>query len=207
MKSVGEVMGIGRTFEEAYQKAIRMLDLDFEGATSEKVFAGMGEPYAHPREIVDDIIARYLYTPTPKRMFVLPLAMRHGISIEQIREVTGINAWFLLRIRHIVALERTLQESRDLSAPRLRELKQMGVSDKRIGELVGMTGLEVRALRKQLGITPFVFQIDTLGAEFPAETNYLYTTYNAQHHDVEPTGPDGVIFVGSGPYRIGSSVE
>jgi carbamoyl-phosphate synthase large subunit len=207
MKSVGEVMGIGRTFEEAYQKAIRMLDLDFEGATSEKVFAGMGRAYAHPREIVDDIIARYLYTPTPKRMFVLPLAMRHDISIEQIHEVTGIDAWFLLRIRHIVALERTLQESRDLSSPRLRELKQMGVSDKRIGELVGMTGLEVRALRKQLGITPFVFQIDTLGAEFPSETNYLYTTYNAQHHDVEPTGPDGVMIVGSGPYRIGSSVE
>jgi len=179
MKSVGEVMGIGRTFEEAYQKAIRMLDLDFEGATSEKVFAGRGGPYADSREIIDDIIARYLYTPTPKRMFVLPLAMRHGISIEQIHEVTGIDAWFLLRIRHIVTLERTLQESHDLSAPRLRELKQMGVSDKRIGELVGMTGLEVRALRKQLGITPFVFQIDTLAAEFPSEANYLYTTYNA----------------------------
>src|SRR5213076_2301712 len=100
MKSVGEVMGIGRTFEEAYQKAIRMLDLDFEGATSEKTFANTGES-------VGDTIARYLYTPTPKRMFVLPLAMRHGISIEQIHEVTGIDAWFLLRIRHIVALERT----------------------------------------------------------------------------------------------------
>ncbi len=200
MKSVGEVMGIGRTFEEAYQKAIRMLDLEFEGATSEKVFANGGES-------ADDIIAKYLYTPTPKRMFVLPLAMRHGISIEQIHEATGIDAWFLLRIRHIVALERALEESHDLSAPRLRELKQMGVSDKRIGELVGKTGLEVRALRKQLGITPFVFQIDTLGAEFPSETNYLYTTYNAQHHDVEPTGQEGVMIVGSGPYRIGSSVE
>jgi carbamoyl-phosphate synthase large subunit len=200
MKSVGEVMGIGRTFEEAYQKAIRMLDLEFEGATSEKVFANGGES-------ADDTIAKYLYTPTPKRMFVLPLAMRHGISIEQIHEATGIDAWFLLRIRHIVALERALEESHDLSAPRLRELKQMGISDKRIGELVGKTGLEVRALRKQLGITPFVFQIDTLGAEFPSETNYLYTTYNAQHHDVEPTGQEGVMIVGSGPYRIGSSVE
>jgi carbamoyl-phosphate synthase large subunit len=200
MKSVGEVMGIGRTFEEAYQKAIRMLDLEFEGATSEKVFANGGES-------VEDIIAKYLYTPTPKRMFVLPLAMRHGISIEQIHEATGIDPWFLLRIRHIVALERALEEGHDLSAPCLRELKQMGISDKRIGELVGKTGLEVRALRKQLGITPFVFQIDTLGAEFPSETNYLYTTYNAQHHDVEPTGQDGVMIVGSGPYRIGSSVE
>jgi carbamoyl-phosphate synthase large subunit len=207
MKSVGEVMGIGRTFEEAYQKAIRMLDLEFEGATSEKIFARKDGSRAHPQEIIEDIIAKYLYTPTPKRMFVLPLAMRHGISIEQIHEVTGIDPWFLLRIRHIVALERALEESHDLSAPRLRELKQMGVSDKRIGELVGKIGLEVRALRKQLGITPFVFQIDTLGAEFPSETNYLYTTYNAQHHDVEPTGQDGVMIVGSGPYRIGSSVE
>lgn len=206
MKSVGEVMGIGRTFEEAYQKAIRMLDLEFEGATSEKVFDRRGLPSADP-ESVEDIIARYLYTPTPKRMFVLPLAMRHGISIEQIHEVTGIDAWFLLRICHIVALEHALQESHDLSAPCLRELKQMGVSDKRIGELVGKTGLEIRALRKELGITPFVFQIDTLGAEFPSETNYLYTTYNAQHHDVEPTGQAGVMIIGSGPYRIGSSVE
>jgi len=200
MKSVGEVMGIGRTFEEAYQKAIRMLDLEFEGATSEKVFANRDES-------VDEIIARYLYTPTPKRMFVLPLAMRQGISIEEIHNITGIDLWFLQRIKHIVDIEQSLQETQDLSTSRLHVLKQMGVSDKRIGELVGKTGLEIRALRKQQGITPVVFQIDTLGAEFPSETNYLYTTYNGYHHDVEPTGADGVMILGSGPYRIGSSVE
>jgi len=200
MKSVGEVMGIGRTFEEAYQKAIRMLDLDFEGATSEKVFASNHEP-------AEDIIAHYLYTPTPKRLFALPLALRHGYSVEKIHAVTGIDAWFLQRIQHIVAIEQDVRVQKDLSPARLRALKQMGVSDKRIGELVGKTGLEIRKLRKQAGVTPAVFQIDTLAAEFPSETNYLYTTYNGQHNDVQPIGADGVVVVGSGPYRIGSSVE
>ncbi|GCE02992.1 carbamoyl-phosphate synthase (glutamine-hydrolyzing) large subunit [Dictyobacter aurantiacus] len=199
MKSVGEVMGIGRTFEEAYQKAIRMLDLDFEGATSEKVF--------NNGESTDAVINRYLYTPTPKRMFVLPLAMRNGYSLESIHEITGIDLWFLQRIKHIVNLEEGLSQDADLSAPRLRTLKQAGLSDKRIGQLLGKTGLEIRAIRKQAGVVPFVFQIDTLGAEFPSETNYLYTTYNGQHNDVTPTGESGVVVIGSGPYRIGSSVE
>ncbi|GHO89339.1 carbamoyl-phosphate synthase (glutamine-hydrolyzing) large subunit [Dictyobacter formicarum] len=199
MKSVGEVMGIGRTFEEAYQKAIRMLDLDFEGATSEKVF--------NNGESTEAVLNKYLYTPTPKRMFVLPLAMRNGYSLENIHEITGIDLWFLQRIKHIVNLEEGLRQDADLSASRLRTLKQAGISDKRIGELLGKTGLEVRAIRKQVGVVPFVFQIDTLGAEFPSETNYLYTTYNGQHNDVAPTGESGVIVIGSGPYRIGSSVE
>ncbi|GAC1357359.1 MAG: carbamoyl-phosphate synthase (glutamine-hydrolyzing) large subunit [Ktedonobacteraceae bacterium] len=200
MKSVGEVMGIGRTFEEAYQKAIRMLDLDFEGATSEKVFAPGHEP-------VEETIAHYLYTPTPRRMFALPLAMRHGYTIEKIHDVTGIDPWFLQRIQHIVAIERDLDEQKDLSPARLRMAKQMGLSDRRIGELIGKTSLEVRKVRKQWGITPAVFQIDTLAAEFPSETNYLYTTYNGEHNDVLPIGSAGVVVIGSGPYRIGSSVE
>src|SRR5947209_1056849 len=199
MKSVGEVMGIGRTFEEADQEAIRMLDLDFEGATSEKVFA--------QNETVLDAITRYLYTPTPKRMFALALAMRHGISLEEIADITGIDPWFLHRIKHIVDLEEALQANQDLSRPRLLALKQAGISDKHIGELTGKTGLVIRALRKKLGVTPFVFQIDTLGGEFPSDTNYLYMTYNGQHHDVTPTRDEGVIVLGSGRYRIGSSVE
>jgi carbamoyl-phosphate synthase large subunit len=199
MKSVGEVMGIGRTFEEAYQKAIRMLDLDFEGVTSDKVFAN--------DETVDDILAAYLYTPTPKRMFALALAMRHGMSVEKIADITGIDPWFLYRIRHIVEAELELQTSQELSELRLLALKQLGVSDKRIGELTGKTGLEIRALRKQWGILPSVFQIDTLAAEFPSDTNYLYMTYNGQHHDVTPFEHEGVVILGSGPYRIGSSVE
>src|SRR3989440_1182542 len=199
MKSVGEVMGIGRTFEEAYQKAIRMLDLDFEGGTSDKVFAGS--------ETEGDIISKYLYTPTPKRVFALTLAMRNNISIEKIAAITGIDPWFLQRMKHIVDIEQALLNSQNLSAPLLLALKQVGISDKRIGELTGKSGLDIRAFRKKLGITPSVFQIDTLGAEFPSDTNYLYMTYNGQHHDVLPLGNAGVIVLGSGPYRIGSSVE
>jgi len=199
MKSVGEVMGIGRTFEEAYQKAIRMLDLDFEGATSEKVFGSS--------ETVTDAITKYLYTPTPKRMFAIAMAMRNNISVEEIATITGIDPWFLHKIKRIVDAEYDLQASQDLSAPRLLELKQMGMSDKRIGVLTGKTGLEIRAIRKELGVTPCVFQIDTLAAEFPSDTNYLYMTYNGQHHDVEPMRDEGVVILGSGPYRIGSSVE
>jgi carbamoyl-phosphate synthase large subunit len=199
MKSVGEVMGIGRTFEEAYQKAIRMLDLDLEGATSEKLFTQGESPL--------DIITKYLYTPTPKRMFALPLAMRQGFPIEEIYDITGIDPWFLMRIKTIVDMEQDLQTNRDLSASRLLALKQSGLSDKRIGELTGHTGLEIRALRKALEVTPSVFQIDTLAGEFPSDTNYLYMTYNGKHNDVEPLRDDGVVILGSGPYRIGSSVE
>src|SRR5437588_1747928 len=199
MKSVGEVMGIGRTFEEAYQKAIRMLDLDFEGATAEKIFGG--------NENAAQTITKYLYTPTPRRMFALALAMRHGISVSQIAAITGIDPWFLQRIQQIVDVEQALKNDGQFTAARLWALKQVGISDKRIGELVGKSGLEIRAQRKTLGVTPSVFQIDTLAAEFPSETNYLYMTYNGQHHDVVRLGGDGVVILGSGPYRIGSSVE
>lgn len=199
MKSVGEVMGIGRTFEEAYQKAIRMLDLGFEGATSLATFA--------PEQTEEQIIKAYLYTPTPKRLFALPLALRHGLTVEQIYEITGIDPWFLLRIQHILAGEQQLATDQDLSPDRLLALKQIGLSDKRIGELVGKTGLEIRALRKKQGVLPAILQIDTLAGEFPSNTNYLYMTYNAQHNDIQPLRQSGVVVLGSGPYRIGSSVE
>ncbi|MEO7018997.1 MAG: carbamoyl-phosphate synthase (glutamine-hydrolyzing) large subunit, partial [Ktedonobacteraceae bacterium] len=199
MKSVGEVMGIGRTFEEAYQKAIRMLDLGFEGVTSLNMFSR--------RESEARMIEQYLHIPTPKRMFALPVAMRNGFSIEQIYKITGIDPWFLSRIQHIQTNELALQADKDLSAPRLLALKQLGLSDKRIGELTGKVGLEIRALRKQLGIIPAILQIDTLAGEFPSDTNYLYMTYNAHHNDVQPLQQNGVVVLGSGPYRIGSSVE
>ncbi len=196
MKSVGEVMGIGRTFEEAYQKAIRMLDLEYEGATSERLF------------IEENNILENLATPTPKRYFVLAKAIRKGIPIEKIYQLSGIDPWFLYRIKNIVDEEEILKSSQvPLSKPHLLRLKQLGFSDKKIGELVGTTGLQIRTLRKKLGILPSVLQIDTLAAEFPARTNYLYLTYNAGHNDIERTGESGVIVLGSGPYRIGSSVE
>jgi carbamoyl-phosphate synthase large subunit len=199
MKSVGEVMGIGRTFEEALQKAMRMLDLNFEGVTSEKAF--------NSSETEAEIIDRYLYTPTPKRAFALALAMRRGMSVQEIAEITGIDAWFLQRIQHIVDLEQSVQENHDLTERTLLALKQAGLSDKRIGELTNESEQEIRAWRKQLGVTPSVFQIDTLAAEFPSDTNYLYLTYNGLHHDITPFNNDGVVVLGSGPYRIGSSVE
>lgn len=196
MKSVGEVMGIGRTFEEAYQKTIRMLDLDFEGATN--------------REILKDgkTLKQLLETPTPKRMFAIAEALKKGVSIKTIYKLTGIDPWFIYRIKNIVDAEKeTLRDAKTLTRNQLLKLKQLGFSDKKIGQLLGKSGLEIRSLRKKLKIIPSVLQIDTLAGEFEAKTNYLYLTYNATHHDVKPTGKRGVIVLGSGPYRIGSSVE
>ncbi|HUQ85450.1 MAG TPA: carbamoyl-phosphate synthase (glutamine-hydrolyzing) large subunit [Candidatus Limnocylindrales bacterium] len=195
MKSVGEVMGIGRTFEEGYQKAIRMLDMDYESATDEKIFQKKSA------------IIENLKNPTPKRMFTIAKALKDNLDIKKIYKLTGVDPWFLYRIKNIVDHEKTLSKTKKLDKDFLLELKQIGFSDKRIGELVGKTGLEIRKIRKSLNITPFVLQIDTLSAEFPAKTNYLYMTYNASHNDVESTGNKSVIVLGSGPYHIGSSVE
>lgn len=197
MKSVGEVMGIGRTFEEAYQKAIRMLDLDFEGTVNESLFKGLTK-----KEIKEK-----LKRPTPNRMFALAQALLIGLTVDEIYELTGIDPWFLYRIKNIVDQEKKLAKTKRLSKKPLQELKQIGVSDKRIGSLIGKSGLEVREIRKQLKVVPSIFQIDTLAGEFPAKTNYLYLTYNGSHNDVKPLKDKGVIVLGSGPYRIGSSVE
>ncbi len=227
MKSVGEVMGIGRTFEEAYQKALRMLDLNFEGAVNEKVFQKNGEKITH-----------LLGRPTPKRMFAIAKALMEGVSVEEIYDITGIDPWFIYRIKNIVEEEKKLTMSsrkvlqsrttRDplhpssmheisphtrrgrndtITKSHLLHLKQLGFSDKRIGFLLGVSELEIRSLRKKYEVIPSIFQIDTLAGEFPAQTNYLYLTYNGAHNDVKPTNQQGVIVLGSGPYRIGSSVE
>jgi carbamoyl-phosphate synthase large subunit len=199
MKSVGEVMGIGRTFEEAYQKALRMLEQGFEGAVAaDNFFASDAE------------MSYYLNKPTPKRVFAIARALQQGEEPEQIYKLTGINPWFLRRIQQIVKSEQVIQAQKGLAGlnmEALREFKQLGISDKRIAGLIGTSELAVRAYRKELGVLPAIFQIDTLGAEFPSETNYLYLTYNGQHHDVAPSAVQGVIVLGSGPYRIGSSVE
>ena len=202
MKSVGEVMGIGRTFEEAYQKAIRMLDLDFQGATSEIIFKLNSDNSTTRRN-------QFLITPTPKRMFAISQALKKNISVMKIYKLTGIDPWFLYRIKNIVDKERKIEKTKlkDLTKEQLLELKKLGFSDKRIGEILGTKGLEIRKLRKKWRILPSVFQIDTLAGEFPAKTNYLYLTYNGSHNDVKPINKDGVIVLGSGPFRIGSSVE
>lgn len=197
MKSVGEVMGIGRTFEEAYQKAIRMLDLDFEGATSQSMLWNSTKTTKQLLEIA-----------TPKRIFAVARALKEEMSIEQIYNLTGIDPWFLSRIKKIVETEKNLPKNiKKISKEQLLEMKKMGFSDRRIGYVCNVNGLEIRNLRKKYDIKPSIFQIDTLAGEFPTKTNYLYVTYNGEHNDVEPTGGDGVIVLGSGPYRIGSSVE
>jgi carbamoyl-phosphate synthase large subunit len=198
MKSVGEVMGIGRNFEEAYQKAIRMLDLDFEGAVDENIFKN-GDSKKDTKAL--------LFNPTPNRMFAIGKALYENMPVEEIYSLTGIDPWFLYRIKNIVDNEKELLKTKDLPREKLLKLKVLGLSDKRIGTLVGKKGLEIRALRKKLGILPSVFSIDTLAGEFPAKTNYLYMTYGGNHNDVDKFSNDGVITLGSGPYRIGSSVE
>ncbi len=195
MKSVGEAMGIGRTFGEAYQKAIRMYDLTYTGAVDDT-------PTFTKTELHDAL--KY---PTSKRMWAIAAALRQGITIPTLHHLTGIDPWFLSRIKNIVKEEETLRAHPHLLTSKLRHMKELGFSDRRIGMLTNQTGIAVRNIRKELGILPSVFQIDTLAAEFPAKTNYLYMTYNGNHHDVAPTGKNGVIVLGSGPYRIGSSVE
>ncbi len=195
MKSVGEAMGIGRTFEEAYQKAIRMYDLSYTGAVDDT-------PTFTAKELHEALIH-----PTPKRMWAIAEALRQHMPIKTLYNLTGIDPWFLYRIQNIVNEEDSLRKNPELLTEKLRHLKELGFSDRRIGKLTNQAGIAIRQLRKDLNILPSVFQIDTLAAEFPAQTNYLYMTYNGNHHDVTPTGESGVIVLGSGPYRIGSSVE
>ena len=194
MKSVGEVMGIGRTFEEALQKAVRMLSGDVQGVT-ENGFAGKRE------------VKHFLMVPTPKRLYAIAAALRNGMSVREIRAHTGIDPWFLYRIRHIVRSEQALARDPALSREKIVALKQLGFSDKRIGVVTGKSEEEIRKFRTSLGVFPSVFQIDTRAGEAPAQTNYLYLTYNGSHHDVKPLGGKSVMVLGSGPYHIGSSVE
>ena len=197
MKSVGEVMGIGRTFEEAYQKGIRMLDLDFEGAVNDNLF----------KKSSTKQLKKSLLNPTPERIFAISEALSRNFSVEEIYKLTGIDPWFIYRIKNIVTIENKIKKTKKLDRQTLLEAKQIGESDKRIGILVNKKGLEVRDIRKKFKILPSIFQIDTLAAEFSAKTNYLYLTYNGNHYDIKPIKNAGVIVLGSGPYRIGSSVE
>ncbi|KAK8243838.1 hypothetical protein HDK77DRAFT_368989 [Phyllosticta capitalensis] len=194
MKSVGEVMAIGRTFEESFQKACRQVDPRFLGFQGDKF------------ENLDDV----LKNPTDRRWLAVGQAMFHeGYSVEKLHDLTKIDKWFLYKLQNIVDCTNDLKEIGSLFGLKkeiILKAKKLGFSDKQIALAVNSTEDEVRARRKSFGITPFVKKIDTLAAEFPADTNYLYTTYNASSHDV--TFDDhGVVVLGSGVYRIGSSVE
>jgi carbamoyl-phosphate synthase large subunit len=197
MKSVGEVMAIGRTFEEAVQKAVRMLETGAQGVT-ENHFPKSRQAFL-----------KYLRVATSKRVFAIAEGLKRGISVAEIYKMTGIDPWFIYRIKNIVDAEQDITHAAldTLNKDTFIRLKQLGFSDKKIAILTATSELTVRARRLQLGIVPSVFQIDTMAGEVPAKTNYLYLTYNGFHHDVAPLDKKGVIVLGSGPYRIGSSVE
>lgn len=192
MKSVGEVMAIGRRFEEAFQKALRMVDESVNGF----------DPYL---QAVND---EELMEPTDKRMFVVAAALNNGYTIDKLHELTKIDRWFLQKMKNIIDYNKILESTKqhDLNGELLLCAKQLGFSDKQIAPAVKSTELAIRKQREELRITPYVKQIDTVAAEWPATTNYLYMTYNASSHDVT-FSEEHIIVIGSGVYRIGSSVE
>ena len=206
MKSVGEVMAIGRTFEEAIQKGLRMIGQGMHGFVGNK-------------DSKTDNIDHALADPTDKRIFVITKAMKSGYDVERIHQLTKIDRWFLYKLQNIIRTEEELADYDrldQLPAELIRTAKQQGFSDFQIGRAVFKdkmtdgenTTLMIRALRKRLGIVPVVKQIDTLAAEYPAQTNYLYLTYNGSHNDVEYLHDHrSIVVLGSGAYRIGSSVE
>ena len=209
MKSVGEVMAIGRTFEEAMQKGLRMIGQGMHG------FVGN-----NTKEIPADELDKALKAPTDTRIFAISQALHAGYTIEQIHTLTKIDCWFLDKLQSIVRTSQRLGEVAaidKLPYELLLRAKRQGFSDFQIARFVlaakgvkagDKEALAVRSQRKQLGIAPVVKQIDTLAAEYPAETNYLYLTYSGTHSDINYEG-DGcsVVVLGSGAYRIGSSVE
>ncbi len=204
MKSVGEVMAIGRTFEEAIQKGLRMIGQDMHG-------------FVENKELVNADIDKSLWEPTDKRIFVISKAMRAGYTVDQIHILTKIDKWFLYKLQNIMDTSRELHSITDLqSLPEclLRKAKRQGFSDFQIARAIGFdddaerAALRVRDYRKAMGIVPVVSQIDTLAAEYPAQTNYLYLTYNGVESDVRKSDDNrSVVVLGSGAYRIGSSVE
>ena len=194
MKSVGEVMAIGRSFEEALEKAVRMYSGNFESVTDNE--------FANKKEL-----EKFLNIPTPRRIFAIANSLQNGTTVEEIHKITGIDLWFLYRIQNIVNIEKNFIQNKVLDPKTILNLKQAGFSDKKIGQLCGKKELAIRKLRKDLGILPAVFAIDTLAGEVPAKTNYLYLTYHGAHHDVAPLGKNAIAVLGSGPYHIGSSVE
>ncbi|MFA5771572.1 MAG: carbamoyl-phosphate synthase (glutamine-hydrolyzing) large subunit [Thermoplasmata archaeon] len=195
MKSVGEVMAIGRSFEEVLQKAIRMLDTGMNGLVC--------------NELTFNDIEKELKEPTDKRMFAIVEALKRGYSVEEIRKLTTIDPWFLYKIKNIVDMENELKKhSLECLPPSLlKEAKQKGFSDKQLAMLTKSDEMTVRRLRKKLKIIPYVKQIDTLAAEFPTKVNYLYMTYNGCNDDIHFKEKNQVAVLGSGTYRIGSSVE
>ena len=198
MKSVGEIMALGRSFEEVMQKGLRMLQVGFYGFTANMDLG-----------LKSDDMKKEIQTPTPKRMLVIAEALRKGWSTEKINSLSGIDIWFLEKLKNIIDIEKKIKKHKgNLEADILREAKMAGFSDKQISILTGKEEMQVRALRKKAGIVPVVKQIDTMAAEYPARTNYLYLTYHGEENDISfKSKKKKIIVLGSGPYAIGTSVE
>ena len=206
MKSVGEVMAIGRTFEEVIQKGLRMIGQGMHG------FVGN-------RELSIDDVDAALKAPTDKRIFVIEKAFKNGYSVEDVHRLTKIDRWFLRKLYNIYETEQELKSAGNINVldnDLLARAKRQGFTDFQVARALGMESemeveraqMLVRERRKQAGIVPFVKQIDTLAAEYPAQTNYLYLTYSAVAHDLRyENDKRSVVVLGSGAYRIGSSVE
>lgn len=195
MKSVGEIMAIGRSFAEVLQKGIRMLEIGFDGL----------DPNAYAFENLKEALS----TPTPRRVFALAKAFQSGMTVDEVFLLTKIDRFFLREIERIVQMEGVLQKGvlPRISEETMREVKETGFSDKGIGKILRATEDEVRKKRYALGVRPYLSQIDTLAAEYPAETNFLYLTYVNRECDLEPGEKKKVLVLGSGCYRIGASVE
>ena len=207
MKSVGEVMSIGRNFEEAIQKGLRMIGQGMHG-------------FVENKELKIPDLDKALNEPTDKRIFIIAKAMLEGYTIDQIHDLTKIDKWFLNKLHHIIDIDKRLTRCTSvnvLDKELLREAKEYGFSDFQVARAVHLehdldsmhkAALVIRHLRKQLGIVPVVKQIDTLAAEYPAQTNYLYVTYAGTDHDIHyENDKRSIVVLGSGAYRIGSSVE
>ena len=200
MKSVGEVMAIGRTFEEVLQKAIRMTD------TGKMGLVGNEQDIKEELELIEQ---KLLY-PSDEILFDVVKALRLGIPISRISKLSTIDSWFLVKIKNIVDMYDKLHgvDVSDISEGLLRDAKKHGFSDLQIGKCLGVKEISARKLRQKLGINPVVKQVDTLAAEWPAKTNYLYLTYGGDKDDIVfRKEKNSVMVLGAGPYRIGSSVE
>ncbi|MEK7171562.1 MAG: carbamoyl-phosphate synthase (glutamine-hydrolyzing) large subunit [Patescibacteria group bacterium] len=196
MKSVGEIMALGRSFEEVLQKGLRMLQIGLLGFTANKKI-----------KFTFENLEKDITIPTPKRILAIAEALKRGWSTDKIERLTGIDRWFLDKMKNIIKIEKNLTHKRCTSDD-LRQAKMAGFSDKQIGNISGKSEMEIRALRKKLKILPSIKQIDTMAAEYPAETNYLYVTYHGEKHDVKVDKRTRKIMVlGSGAYAIGTSVE
>ncbi|MFA6550511.1 MAG: carbamoyl-phosphate synthase (glutamine-hydrolyzing) large subunit, partial [Candidatus Gracilibacteria bacterium] len=209
MKSVGEIMALGRSFEEVMQKGLRMLQIGLHGLTAN-----------HDMGIIPENLEGDLKRPTPKRILVIAEALKRGWSTKKIANITKIDLWFLDKLKNIIDFEKELKQAKIVTPELMLQAKKFGFSDKQLANILKKTTFEIRDERKEMGVTPMIKQIDTMAAEWPAKTNYLYATYHGDVSDValaeakkgqspSRTVPARrkIIVLGSGAYCIGSSVE